>query len=222
MKRIFLIGLCPLISSFAMAGKPAVLQPGEMLPAGAVIANPYQNQSYSQNSNMSEQFSLAAGYAGSKIGSDEFGGDERFNGAFLNASTALDAKVSLYTEYAYQEASDIDFNELSIGMLYRAFENNSAYAALGFGVGYAWLDESAYNINNGVNTSVELEYVTLPVNFEFGYKINPSVDLFGNVGYKWFFNRDAEACIGGACVSGNSSDLNIDGVTYKAGLRYNF
>ena len=63
MKRIFLIGLCPLISSFAMAGKPVVLQPGEMLPAGAVIANPYQNQSYSQNSNMSEQFSLAAGYA---------------------------------------------------------------------------------------------------------------------------------------------------------------
>ena len=216
MKKLLAIGTLSLISSLAMAAKPIVLQSGEPLPLDAKIDNPQQSHYQTQGSGTLNNFSLAAGYAGSKIGSNEFGGDERFNGFFLNASTAVDPKVNAYAEYAYQDASDLDFSEFSVGLQYIILEDRNTYASLGLGVGYAWLDESADNV------SVELNYVTLPVNFELGYKIDQNVDVFGNVGYKWFFNRDSEACIGNTCVSGSSSDLDIDGVTYKAGLRYNF
>lgn len=216
MKKLLAITTLSLISSLALAAKPIVLQSGEPLPLDAKIDNPQQSHYQTQGSSTLNNFSLAAGYAGSKIGSNEFGGDERFNGFFLNASTAVDPKVNAYAEYAYQDASDLDFSEFSVGLQYKILEDAKTYASLGLGVGYAWLDESADN------ASVELNYVTLPVNFELGYKIDQNVDLFGNVGYKWFFNRDSEACIGNTCVSGSSSDLDIDGVTYKAGLRYNF
>ena len=216
MKKLLAITTLSLISSLAMAAKPIVLQSGEPLPLDAKIDNPQQSHYQTQGSGTLNNFSLAAGYAGSKIGSNEFGGDERFNGFFLNASTAVDPKVNAYAEYAYQDASDLDFSEFSVGLQYKILEDRNTYASLGLGVGYAWLDESADNV------SVELNYVTLPVNFELGYKIDQNVDVFGNVGYKWFFNRDSEACIGNTCVSGSSSDLDIDGVTYKAGIRYNF
>lgn len=216
MKKLLAITTLSLISSLALAAKPIVLQSGEPLPLDAKIDNPQQSHYQTQGSSTLNNFSLAAGYAGSKIGSNEFGGDERFNGFFLNASTAIDPKVNTYAEYAYQDASDLDFSEFSVGLQYKILEDRNTYASLGLGVGYAWLDESADN------ASVELNYVTLPVNFELGYKIDQNVDVFGNVGYKWFFNRDSEACIGNTCVSGSSSDLDIDGVTYKAGLRYNF
>ena len=216
MKKLLAITTFSLMSSLALAAKPIVLQSGEPLPLDAKIDNPQQSHYQTQGSSTLNNFSLAAGYAGSKIGSNEFGGDERFNGFFLNASTAIDPKVNAYAEYAYQDASDLDFSEFSVGLQYKILEDAKTYASLGLGVGYAWLDESADN------ASVELNYVTLPVNFELGYKIDQNVDVFGNVGYKWFFNRDSEACIGSTCVSGSSSDLDIDGVTYKAGLRYNF
>ena len=216
MKKLLAITTLSLISSLALAAKPIVLQSGEPLPLDAKIDNPQQSHYQTQGSSTLNNFSLAAGYAGSKIGSNEFGGDERFNGFFLNASTAVDPKVNAYAEYAYQDASDLDFSEFSVGLQYKILEDAKTYASLGLGVGYAWLDESADSV------SVELNYVTLPVNFELGYKIDQNVDVFGNVGYKWFFNRDSEACIGNTCVSGSSSDLDIDGVTYKAGLRYNF
>ena len=216
MKKLLAITTLSLISSLALAAKPIVLQSGEPLPLDAKIDNPQQSHYQTQGPSNFNNFSVAAGYAGSKIGSNEFGGDERFNGFFLNASTAVDTKVNAYAEYAYQDASDLDFSEFSVGLQYKILEDAKTYASLGLGVGYAWLDESADSV------SVELNYVTLPVNFELGYKIDQNVDVFGNVGYKWFFNRDSEACIGNTCVSGSSSDLDIDGVTYKAGLRYNF
>ena len=222
MKKLLAIGTLSLISSLAMADRAIILQSGEPLPLGAKIDNPQQSHYQTQGSSTLNNFSLAAGYAGSKIGSNEFGGDEKFNGFFLNASTSVDNKTSVYAEYVYQEASGADFDEVSIGMQYKVLEDSHTYAAIGGGVGYASLDESGYIPDLGLNGSVELNYVTLPVHFEFGYKANQNLDVFGNVGYKWFFNRDSEACIEGTCVSGSSSDLDVDGVTYKAGLRYNF
>ena len=222
MKQLLVITALSLISSLSLAAKPIVLQPGEPLPLDAKIANAQQNPYESHNTNTLNSLSLAAGYAGSKIGSNELGGDERFNGFFLNASTEVDPKINVYAEYAYQEASGSDFSEVSIGVQYKVLEDNNTYAAIGGGVGYAWLDESGYVPEFGLNGSVELNYVTLPVHFELGYKANQNLDVFGNVGYKWLFNRESEACVENTCVSGSSSDLDVDGVTYKAGLRYNF
>ena len=221
MKKLLVITTFSLMSSLALADRAIVLQPGEPLPMGAKPDN-VQNRSTHNSSYTPTQFSLAGGYAGSKIGSNEFGGDEKFNGFFLNASTPVANKTSVYAEYAYQEASGSDFSEVSAGIQYKAIEDGNMYAAVGGGIGYAWLDESGYIPEFGVYGSAELNYVTLPVHFELGYKANQNLDVFGNAGYKWFFNRDSEACIEGTCVSGSSSDLDVDGVTYKAGLRYNF
>lgn len=220
MKKLLTIGTLSLISSLAFADRAIMLQPGEPLPLGAE-ADTVQNRS-TLNSAESSNLSLAVGYMGSKIGSNELGGDERFNGFFLNASTVIAPKTSMYTEYAFQDASDMDFSEVSVGLQYKVLENQYSYAAIGGGVGYAWLDERAYDADIDVKASLELNYVTLPIHLELGHKVNPNVDIFGNVGYKWFFNRDSEACFNGMCVSGSSSDLDIDGVIYKAGIRYTF
>lgn len=213
MKKILSIGTLSLISTFALANSPAILQSGEPLPAGAQIDAP---QNLGSKSNVSVPVSVAAGYAGSKVGSSDLGGDERFNGFFINVSVPVYSKTNFYTEYEYQDASDMDFNEFSAGMQYNVLENDKTYLTAGLGLGYAWMDESAEGY------SLELGYLTVPLHFELGYKIQPNIDVFGNLGYKWFINQKGEACIYGVCAEGSSSDLNIDGMTYKAGLRYTF
>lgn len=84
-----------------------------------------------------------------------------------------------------------------------------------------WLDESETDPDFG-RVSVELEYFTIPAALEVGYKIFPQVDMFGAFGYQWMFNRDAKVCFDSDCVSGNADELDLNGVTYKAGIRYNF
>ncbi|WP_180084889.1 hypothetical protein [Acinetobacter sp. YH12145] len=221
MKKLLAIGTLSLISSLATAENAIVLQSGEPLPLGA-SANTVQNRSSTNNSYLPSGGYVSAGYAGSKIGSSEFGGDERFNGFFLNAGTYVAPKTSLYMEYAFQDASEMDFSEVILGLNYKFLENDKNYASVGGGIGYAWLDEKAYDPYYDMNVSLELNYLTLPLYLEVGHQLNANFEIFGNLGYKWFFNRDSEACIDGLCVSGNSSDLDIDGMTYKAGLRYNF
>ena len=221
MKKLLAIGTLSLISSLALADKPVVLQPGEPLPLG-VAADNVQNRVIPNNSFSPSNGYVSAGYAGSKIGSSEFGGDERFNGFFLNAGTYVAPKTSLYMEYAFQDASDMDFSEVVLGLNYKFLENDKNYASVGGGIGYAWLDEKAYDPYYDINVSLELNYLTLPLYLEVGHQLNSNFEIFGNLGYKWFFNRDSEACIDGLCVSGNNSDLDIDGMTYKTGIRYNF
>lgn len=221
MKKLLAITTLSLISSLASADRAIILHSGEPLPMGSKAETTY-NKSTTSGVGFNGQMSLAGGYAGSKIGSSEFGGDERFNGFFLNAGTYIAPKTSLYMEYAFQDASEMDFHEISAGLQYKVLENQNNYAAVGAGIGYAWLDESAYDTDFDANVSIDLTYVTLPIHFELGHKVNNNLDVFGNVGYKWLINEDAEACVAGQCISSNSSDLNVDGVTYKAGIRYNF
>lgn len=177
-----------------------------------------QNQNYSQpNQNYSQQnpYSIAAGYAGSKIGSDEFGGDEQFTGFFINGSYHS-GQASTWLEYANQEAEGLNFNEVSTGIQYKLAENNGVYAAIGAGVGFAWLRESDDDV------SVDLNYITIPINLELGAKVTPIVSGFLNLGYKWFINQTSQACVGNTCGTGSDPSLNVDGVTYKAGLRFSF
>lgn len=227
MKNIVLTLAFGVISSTVFANDwrqlPTYTNPPEM--GGSVKADTQSpsNRSWSEgNQNGTGQYSVSLGYMGSKIGSNDLGGDEKFNGFFINGDYEFYPKLSAWLEYAYQDASDIDFNQVSIGLKYNLYEDEKIYSSASAGVGYAWLKESAYDSEYDLNGSLDLRYVTLPIAFEVGYKLNPNFSVFGNVGYEWLFNNDSEACIESYCASGSDSELDVDGVTYKVGLKYNF
>ncbi len=227
MNKIFIIGLLSLFSATTMANtwqdQSLILQYSDPQSMGAPVEY-HSSQSEINKKHQSSfipQYALSFGYAGSRIGSNELGGNKTFNGAFLNSSASLSPKLGVYAEYLYQKASDVDFDEIGIGMQYKLMENRNAYTSAGFGIGYAWLDESQYD-PEFKNLSLELQYITLPIDLEVGYNFSPTTFLFGRVGYKWLFNHDMELCFSDTCLSGSHSELDIDGVTYKAGLRYNF
>ena len=81
-------------------------------------------------------------------------------------------------------------------------------------------------------------YWTLPVGLELGYTPIPNLSVYGGVGYKWSWDISSSTTCkdgttsnsvgSGTCSSHDGIDHynytigDFDGVTYKAGLRYNF
>ena len=184
-------------------------------------SNPlYVHNDNSFKADTTSKYSIALGYAGSKLGSDQFLGTESFDGFFINAEYQSHPTASIWAEYKFQ-SSDVDYNQFTIGLKNKFLENNKLYSAASIGIGMSWLDESETVPGEG-RVDVELDYFTIPVALEVGYKTSAQVDLFGSFGYQWMFNRDAKVCLDGDCLSGNSDELDLNGVTYKAGLRYNF
>lgn len=227
MKKILCCGVigfsAVIANTVAWSDQPLPVNYGAPAPMGAPVKAETTVNTYKNNSNYignNTSYSLATGYMGSKIGSNDLGGDENFNGFFFNGAVALDSKLTTWVEYNYQNASEMDFNEVSLGLQYKIFEDEKAYISTGLGIGYAWLEED--DRIEETKVSLKLKYISLPINVEFGYKVLPRMDVFANFGYKWMFNRDADACINQTCVSTRDSDLNVDGVIYKAGIRYNF
>ncbi|MEK5768633.1 hypothetical protein VXE60_16955, partial [Acinetobacter schindleri] len=81
MKKLLFIGLMIGASSVAEANTPLAIQYGNpaAIDKAVITTTPY----YAQE-NLLSQYSLAFGYAGSKIGSDSFFGTESFDGLFIN------------------------------------------------------------------------------------------------------------------------------------------
>ena len=137
--------------------------------------------------------SLNGGYTGSMI--DEGDVKLRFKGWELGATYFLNEK----------------------GGVYNFYDEKNVYINGTAGLGYAWVDGSSEG------DSVDLEYLTIPVGVEVGYKFTPNFALYGGLGYKWLYNQQAEACLDGECYdAGKLSELDVNGTTYRAGLRYNF
>ncbi|MFH7767562.1 outer membrane beta-barrel protein [Acinetobacter sp. BSP-28] len=218
MKKLILTLAIGVISTFASADKPLMLSNGAPVVIGT-SPNYVHTENESQSSRTSP-FSVSFGYAGSKLGSDDFLGTESFDGVFVNAAYQNHPKASIWAEYIFQ-SSEVDYNHFSVGYKYKFLENEKLYSAASLGLGYAWLDESEIDPDLG-KFNVELEYFTIPAALEVGYKVSPQVDMFGSFGYQWLFNEDAKVCLNGECLSGNGDELDLNGVTYKAGLRYNF
>ncbi|WP_168416391.1 hypothetical protein [Acinetobacter indicus] len=218
MKKLILALAIGVISTAAVAEKPLTFSKGS--PAVIGTSPDYVHHESSSQINNTNQFSIALGYAGSKLGSDEFLGTESFDGLFVNAAYQVHPKANLWAEYMFQ-SSDIDYNQFAFGYKYKFLESAKLYSAASLGLGYSWLDESETDPDFG-RVSVELEYFTIPAALEVGYKVSPQVDMFGAFGYQWMFNRDAKVCFEGECVAGNADELDLNGVTYKAGIRYHF
>lgn len=224
MKRILTTLLTGAISTFTMASvwqeQQLPVQRAEPVSMGApVVVVEEQSGPLSTLNGLT----VAFGYAGAKIGSDEIGGDEKFNGFFLNASTDVVPNMSVWAEYAYQTASDLDLNGFDVGVQYKLFEDAQIYSSAGIGLGYLWIDGKGYDSDLDIKAKLDLSYFTLPINVEVGYKVVPNASIFANLGYKWYFNQDGKVCMNEYCASAeNVSDLDMDGVTYKVGLRYKF
>ena len=218
MKKLILAGIIGVVSTFAAADKPLMLSNGAPVVIGT--SPNYVHPENESQSGRTSPFSVGFGYAGSKLGSDDFLGTESFDGVFVNAAYQTHPKASIWAEYIFQ-SSEVDYNHFSVGYKYKFLENEKLYSAASLGLGYAWLDESETVPGIG-KLNVELEYFTIPAALEVGYKVSPQVDMFGSFGYQWLFNEDAKVCLNGECLSGSSDELDLNGVTYKAGLRYNF
>lgn len=218
MRKLILAGVIGVVSTVALANQPLQLNRGAPQTMGSTPL--YVHNDDSLKVNTAPKYAIAFGYAGSKLGSDQFLGTESFDGLFINAEYQSHPTASIWAEYKFQ-SSDVDYNQFAIGLKNKFLESDKLYSAASIGIGMSWLDEGETVPGVG-RVDVELDYFTIPVALEVGYKTSAQVDLFGSFGYQWMFNRDAKVCMNGDCLSGNSDDLDLNGVTYNAGVRYKF
>lgn len=134
-------------------------------------------------------------------------------------------------EYLKNNEYSADYYEATFGGQFNVINWQGFYtlATLGMGVGVGSAD--------GFDDTA---YLTLPIGLELGYSIVPNLSIFGGVGYKWNWeikdNRTrcndgtrSNSSGSGTCSwhggIDDSYDYTIgdfDGLTYKAGIRYNF
>jgi hypothetical protein len=159
--------------------------------------------------------SVFAEYYGSRLKSDEIEGHETLNGFGTGITfTALDV-FNTTLGVNYQKNAEWKSTELNVKGGYRFYDRNNTYANASVGVGYAWLDADNYDI--------KLRYVTLPVELEMGHYFQPNVAAYVGLGYKWLYIENfKDVCTGYFCGSTASDVLDMDGITYKVGIRYNF
>lgn len=160
--------------------------------------------------------------------------DADMDGFGIGISTSPQ-KHGAWGKFEYQGNSDYDgdYYEISGGGHYNFLSTDRFYAIGTLGLGIGMLDVDGFD-----NTA----YITIPVGLEAGVNINPNFSLYGGVGYKWAFdisNNENTRCNDGSTSNSSGSGTcswhggvdyyyanntigDFDGVTYKAGLRYNF
>lgn len=161
------------------------------------------------------QTSIFAEYYGSKIGSDQFTGDEKLNG--LGAGITFTAVSALNTTIGmnFQKNSSFQNTEINIKGGYKFYNYDNTYANASIGVGYAWIDVDDYD--------VRLRYITLPVELEVGHYFQKDLAAYAGIGYKKLYVEHLkDVCTGYFCGSTASDILDMDGVTYRLGLKYDF
>ena len=131
----------------------------------------------------------------------------------------------------------VDYNEFAIGGQYNFLNDNGLYLLGTLGLGYAWAD-SEY-------LSEEVTFLSIPLGLEVGLSFNPNMSFYAGVGYKWLLELQDDR-YGSRCNDGTwsnsvgpgtcswhggvsythwgSEDLvgNVNGFSYRAGMRFNF
>ncbi|MCH7340082.1 hypothetical protein [Acinetobacter higginsii] len=173
------------------------------------------DQNYRSETSSGIQTSVFAEYYGSRLQSDAIDGHEKLNGFGTGVTfTALDT-LSTTFGLNYQKSSDWHSTEINVKGGYKFYNQNNTYANASIGIGYAWLDADDYD--------TKLRYVTLPIDFELGHYIQKDIAGYVGLGYKWLYIENFDdACTAYFCESTASDVLDLDGITYKVGIRYNF
>jgi len=173
------------------------------------------DQGYRSETSSGIQTSVFAEYYGSRLQSDAIDGHEKLNGFGTGVTfTALDT-LSTTFGLNYQKSSDWHSTEINVKGGYKFYNQNNTYANASIGIGYAWLDADDYD--------TKLRYVTLPIDFELGHYFQKDIAGYAGLGYKWLYIENFDdVCTGYFCESTASDVLDLDGITYKVGIRYNF
>ncbi|AXY59804.1 hypothetical protein [Acinetobacter sp. WCHAc010052] len=125
---------------------------------------------------------------------------------------------------------DADYYEFIMGAQINFINYLGLYVLGQVGLGYAWAETP--EMYNTVN------FMSLPVGLEVGLSLTPELSVYGGVGYKWLWDTTSES----VCNDGSPSNStgngtcywhggvayyndtfgDTEGLTYKAGLRFNF
>lgn len=134
----------------------------------------------SAKSDISQNLFSSIEYANSNIEFDA-GGKAKTKGILLGLSTSPD-KNGIWGkfEYATNSKTSSDLYGGSVGGHLNFITKNNFYLNGFGGVGYT-------RIESGITNS-DLNFITLPIGIEAGYKIISNLDVFANVGYKWMFD----------------------------------
>lgn len=126
-----------------------------------------------------------------------------------------------------------DYYELSFGGHYNFLSARHYYIIGTLGAGIGLIDVPEFD---------DTVFFTIPVGLEAGINLNPNFSVYGGVGYKWAINisdDDKTRCNDGTTSNSTGSGTcswhgginwnyqpnyvgDFDGMTYKAGIRYNF
>jgi hypothetical protein len=124
------------------------------------------------------------------------------------------------------DKQDFDYAEVRVGGHLNLFSQDGFYLIGTLGVGFA--NASSSQLYNDV------QFVTIPVGLEAGYKLIPNVNLYGGVGYKWQREVTADKTCNDGTVSNSSCRHHdglyayndqvgdADGTEFKLGVRVSF
>lgn len=234
MNKLVIAIMSGLISATVFADRPLSVQHGEPAALGepveykALAKTQYSANTYSNPVNYKTSLNIA--YAGTKLGSNDLGGDEKFNGVDIGLSSISD-KLVIGVGYTYLKGEifdvDTDVSQLYSKLGYNFFNQDNTYGIASIGLGYTWASGDSFDLDledfpDPVNLDASLEYFTIPLELEIGHYLQNNMAVYGAIGYQWLMNTSFELCGNGVCESDSFSELDVDGVTYKVGLRFNF
>ncbi len=234
MKKLILALAIGAVSTLSFANKPLPIQYGEPVPLnnGAPIAETYYKplQPVRYKNEQEMNLSLFAEYSSYEADLDS-GDTIKLDGFSLGVSSSPHTS-GWYgkLEALKDDTLDADYYELAFGGQFNLYSYKGFYALGTLGFGYAWAESSL--LANDVN------FMTIPVGLEIGYSVVPELSLYAGIGYKWLLDTTSSTTCNNGTTSNSvgsgtcSSNGGIayyndyvgdnNGVTYKAGLRYNF
>lgn len=240
MRKIVLASLLAL-SSFAYADQPLLIERGAPEPMGQtpVAVDQYKAERLLQPkklSNLEElNHSVMLEYSAQK-GKFANDIDEDLKGFGIGYSTSPH-KNGLWTKFEYQTNKEFDGDayEFSFGGHLNLINYNGFYSLATLGMGISVLSADGFD---------DSAYFTLPIGLEAGYTFTSAFSIYGGIGYKWSWdisnsNDKNTRCNDGTWSSSTGSGTcshhqgvayyydpnyigDFDGLTYKAGVRYNF
>ncbi|WP_313042797.1 hypothetical protein [Acinetobacter sp.] len=234
MKKLLAIGTLSLISSLALADKPLLIQQGTPEPMSSYETpvaetqyTPLQPTRYKNETALNASLMLEYSAQKGKFANDI---DEDLKGFGIGISSTPH-RNGYWGKFEYQQSDNYDVSayEFSFGGHLNLINANGFYALATLGTGVSILEADGFDNST---------YWTLPVGLELGYTPMPNLSIYGGVGYKWSWDISSSTTCkdgttsnsvgSGTCSSHDGIDHynytigDYDGMTYKAGLRYNF
>ena len=231
-KSILAIGL--FISAFSHADRPLIIQQGAPIPLGNEVTpveetkfQPLQPAKYKNEAELNHSLMLEYSAQKAKF---ENNIEEDLTGFGIGYSSSPH-KNGLWGKFEYQQNNEYDGKayEFSFGGHLNFINLNGFYALGTLGTGFSVLDVDGFDTSS---------YWTIPIGLEAGYTFTPNFSLYTGIGYKWSWDiSSSTTCKNGSQSNSTGSGTcswnggidhynytigDFDGVTYKAGLRYNF